>query len=86
MRVAQDGTSTTRRVGGIKVGDRVRLQEGLQQLKNGGLQTKTNLFVDIASGVAGRVKDFGPQYGGDVLVEWAGGRSLWYSPAELLVM
>lgn len=68
---------------GIHRGDRVRLQPGLQQLKNGGEVSRTAMILDMAEGAAGTVKDVGPQYGGDVLVEWAGGKALWYSPAEL---
>jgi hypothetical protein len=77
--------SVSRR-GGIHRGDRVRLKAGVQQLKNGGKISTTAIMVQMAKGAPGTVKDVGPQYGGDVLVEWAGGKALWYSPAELQIV
>jgi hypothetical protein len=64
----------------------VRLKAGVQQLKNGGKISTTAIMVQMAKGAPGTVKDVGPQYGGDVLVEWAGGKALWYSPAELQIV
>ena len=72
-----------KRRSGIQPGDRVRLKGGLKQLKNGGSLSKTSLIVEITGGKPGKVKATGPQYGGDVLVDWGGGKTLWYSPAEL---
>ena len=68
---------------GIHPGDRVQLKEGLSSLKNGGMTSHPMLLEEAAGGLMGRVKCAGPQYGGDVLVDWGHGRSLWHSPEEL---
>lgn len=79
------GPSATRRTG-IQPGDRVRLKAGLEQLKNGGSVPEVPLIEEVASSVAGKVVDVGPKYGGDVLVEWAGGKKFWYGPDELQIV
>ena len=80
--VAPGGPAAQRR-SGIHQDDRVRLKEGLTSLKNGGVQANPNLLAEITSEAAGEVKSTGPQYGGDVLVCWGDGKSLWHSPDEL---
>lgn len=81
--VARDPSATRRT--GIQPGDRVRLKAGLEQLKNGGIVPKVPLIAEVTSGMAGKVMDVGPQFGGDVLVEWAGGKKLWFGPDELQI-